>query len=320
MQRVITTTLHQIQNTATVMTTQEDTPYPTEEDASRRREEWEALRAVYGEEHVQTPNNNNADNSDEGEIKGPWMIQVTPHYKLELELPAGYPSLEAPIPKLSNFRGRRNSSTDIEALIQEMEDMWSQDTEVAILWVEHCRSVLLSDESEENAEEVGEPGEKTRQDEHNKPSESNSSSSDAVFACLSTHHLLDHKPDNLLRTGHKYQLNGFYKFGTPGVALAWGEMHNLENFMDALKSNMPQKKFFWIFQRPWTCLTEGEIPQGWNFVEEASSLKDALLRLPGVSEEDYFAALGIEKRLGNSDKNGKDSKVTKDGKGKKKKR
>jgi len=133
------------------------------------------------------------------------------------------------------------------------------------------------------------------------------------YACISTHHLLDHKPDNLLRTGHKFQLVGFYKFGTPGIAIAWGDKDGIEEFLDTLKRAMPQKKFELVFSRVWegdgdddddnttTTITDDKnnsknkpIPKGWESADPPT-LKQELDKI-GVPEEDYYTALGLEKR------------------------
>ena len=115
------------------------------------------------------------------------------------------------------------------------------------------------------------------------------------YACISTHHLLDHKPDNLLKTGHKCQLVGFYKFGTPGIAIAWGHKDSIEEFLDTLKRAMPQKKFELVFSRVWGDDDSNKpIPTGWESVDPPT-LKQELDKI-GVPEEDYYTALGIEKR------------------------
>lgn len=114
-----------------------------------------------------------------------------------------------------------------------------------------------------------------------------------VYACISTHHLLDHKPDNLLRTGHKFGISGVYKFGTPGIAVVWAEHRiQLENFMDTLKSNMPQKKFQLLLEREWS-VTSTTIPNGWTEMPSAAALKQALLDA-GAPLEDYYNIMGVD--------------------------
>ncbi len=113
---------------------------------------------------------------------------------------------------------------------------------------------------------------------------------DTQYACLSTHHLLDHKPDNLLKTGHKYGLKGFYKFGTPGIAIAWGDKDNIDDFLDTMKRAMPQKKFEVVFSRPWN---GQETSGGWNCVDP-QGLRDEMAKI-GTPEEDYYTALGLQK-------------------------
>ena len=107
---------------------------------------------------------------------------------------------------------------------------------------------------------------------------------------MSTHHLLDHKPDNLLRTAHKHGLTGFYKFGTPGIAVLFGEKNSIDSFAEKLKGNMPQKKFQFVLQQPW----EGSTPTVYHEVT-AATLKEGLSKL-GILEDDYYTILGIEKR------------------------
>ena len=122
---------------------------------------------------------------------------------------------------------------------------------------------------------------------------------DIQYACLSTHHLLDHKPDNLLRTGHKYGLKGFYKFGTPGVAIVWGDKDNIDDFLDMMKKEMPQKKFELVFCRSWS--PEQGTPEGWKSVDP-QGLREEMVRI-GAPEEDYYTALGLDKntiKQGNS--------------------
>lgn len=128
------------------------------------------------------------------------------------------------------------------------------------------------------------------------------------YAALRTHHLLDHKPDNLLRTGHKHGLTGFYKFGTPGIGVAWAaDEQSLHNFLDTLQSAMPQKKFSFVL---WKELEDGvaSCPSQWMEMASAAELKQAL-ESAMVEEDDYYTILGIEKREDNkNDSSGKKGK------------
>ena len=127
---------------------------------------------------------------------------------------------------------------------------------------------------------------------------------DTNYVCISTHHLFDHKPDNLLKTGHKFNLSGFYKFGTPGIAIAWGDEESIEEFLDTLKRAMPQKKFQLVFRRQWEA--QNQIPEGWKSVN-SPALKEELANV-GADEEDYFTVLGLEKshsKQGSSKRKGK---------------
>ncbi|MGK3761022.1 MAG: hypothetical protein ACI8RD_013340 [Bacillariaceae sp.] len=169
----------------------------------------------------------------------------------------------------------------------------------------------------------------------NKRDKTNDNSSPTIkYVCISTHHLLDHKPDNLLRTGNKFNLSGFYKFGTPGVAIAWGDTDNVDDFLDTLKRAMPQKKFEIVFIRTWKEEKHEEdeedddqngTPKGWKNVDPPT-LKKELDMIDGVPNEDYYTILGIEMRKDQKDnkcttenqKGKSNSKAKGKGKGKKK--
>ena len=69
------------------------------------------------------------------------------------------------------------------------------------------------------------------------------SSDDAVVTLVHSHHLLDHKPDNMILNGGKYKLRGVGCLGRPGVALCVGEQAAINKFRSKLKTAMPQKKF-----------------------------------------------------------------------------
>mmetsp|Transcript_12876 Transcript_12876/g.19148 ORF Transcript_12876/g.19148 Transcript_12876/m.19148 type:complete len:197 (+) Transcript_12876:2-592(+) len=69
------------------------------------------------------------------------------------------------------------------------------------------------------------------------------SSDDAVVTLVHSHHLLDHKPDNMILKGGKYKLRGVGCLGRPGVALCVGEQAAINKFRSKLKAAMPQKKF-----------------------------------------------------------------------------
>ena len=95
----------------------------------------------------------------------------------------------------------------------------------------------------------------------------------------------------LVVAGHKYGLKGFYKFGTPGIAIAWGDKDTIDDFLDTMKKAMPQKKFELVFCRPWK---EQKSPEGWNGVDP-QGLQIELATI-GAPEEDYYTALGLDKR------------------------
>jgi len=114
-----------------------------------------------------------------------------------------------------------------------------------------------------------------------------------VYACISTNHLFDHKPDNLLAMGRKYEVFGYYKYGSPGIALCWClDRVSLENFVDALKRNMPQKKFHVLFEREWA---GDSLPNksGWTKCTTPSELQISM-ELSGCPGDDYYLLLGLD--------------------------
>lgn len=64
-----------------------------------------------------------------------------------------------------------------------------------------------------------------------------------VVAILHSHHLLDHKPDNLILKGSRHKLRGVACLGRPGVALCIGSQRSISKFRASLESAMPQKRF-----------------------------------------------------------------------------
>jgi hypothetical protein len=127
-----------------------------ETDAFRRSDELEALQAVYGddiqavdEESSSHTTSKSTDNSSSSS-NGPWRIKVGPKVVLELILPANYPSQAAPSPRIHAPPWVLNESVAAD-LVQELVDLWTEDTEVAIVWAEHCRAELRLDQQEEGA-------------------------------------------------------------------------------------------------------------------------------------------------------------------------
>ena len=129
-----------------------------------------------------------------------------------------------------------------------------------------------------------------------------------ICAGVVSHHLFDHKPDNLLAKGSKYNLRGFYRYGTPGVAVVFGEEHNIENYVDSLKDAMPQKKFEIRFRKEDVA---DKSVKDWKNVE-LGDLREALTSLD--MEECFFAVTGLDsskandKSVGNEKSDGKASK------------
>jgi hypothetical protein len=125
-----------------------------------------------------------------------------------------------------------------------------------------------------------------------------------------SHHLFDHKPDNLLAKGNKYNLCGFYRFGTPGIAIVFGAQHDIDNYVDSLKDAMPQKKFEIRFQK-----TIDGAPKEWKETD-LGELRQALTEI-GLGEC-FFQVTGMDPSK--ATKQGEtDSKGGKKSKGKKNK-
>mmetsp|Transcript_19657 Transcript_19657/g.42717 ORF Transcript_19657/g.42717 Transcript_19657/m.42717 type:complete len:248 (-) Transcript_19657:1940-2683(-) len=78
---------------------------------------------------------------------------------------------------------------------------------------------------------------------HAKSKGSSDIKNEEVVTLIHSHHLLDHKPDNMILSGKKFKLRGVACLGRPGVALCIGSRNNVKKFMGKLKGSMPQKKF-----------------------------------------------------------------------------
>ena len=125
-----------------------------------------------------------------------------------------------------------------------------------------------------------------------------------------SHHLFDHKPDNLIAKGNKYNLHGFYRYGTPGVAVVFGAQHDIDNYVDSLKASMPQKKFEIRFQKT----TDGA-PKMWKEMD-LGGLRQGLTEI-GL-EDCFFRVTGLDP-LKATKQGTTDNKGGKKNKGKKKK-
>ncbi|CAJ1932796.1 unnamed protein product [Cylindrotheca closterium] len=127
----------------------------SDEDAARRDEEWGALIAFYGDDLVsggstlttQTPTSMIPDElskTAKGSSFRYWNIQVMPpNVTLELgDIPRDYPSgPNPPKPKLKAPQWIMDETRQ-EELEHELLTLFQSDTEVAIMWVEHCRSAI----------------------------------------------------------------------------------------------------------------------------------------------------------------------------------
>ena len=107
-----------------------------------------------------------------------------------------------------------------------------------------------------------------------------------MVALLHSHHLLDHKPDNMILKGGKHKLRGVASLGRPGVALCIGPPKSIAKFKGALESAMPQKRFK-------TKVLESVAPERLDGVSgfEEVSLGEFRGFLASVGEEEEFFAL-----------------------------
>ena len=125
-----------------------------EEDASRRAEELEALRAFYGDDRVVVMDTSVDDATESTKNRSleatTWKITLRhPDVILQLFMPRHYPSRCCPIPNLlaPSFVIDPDRQRDLAQELQS--DLWDKDnpSEVAILWTEHCKAALsLNDE------------------------------------------------------------------------------------------------------------------------------------------------------------------------------
>ena len=242
-----------------------------EDDMSRQLEEIQALQAVYGESAVHVAN-------------CVWTIPISSTVDLILSLPTHYPSCHAPIPTVRCFGLDPHTKSKLEA---DLLDMWEADMEVAVMWAEHLRSFfseLEHDHEEAHEVKISEPMTNTPPPPPRKA---------IVYSCVTTNHLLDHKPDNLLAMGRKYKVSGYYKYGSPGIAICWClDRVSLDNFMDALERVMPQKKFNVVFEREWAGDT---LPNdsGWTECATPSELQ-AAMEMSGCPGHDYSMSQGLD--------------------------
>ena len=120
-------------------------------------------------------------------------------------------------------------------------------------------------------------------------SSAKSKSEEVVVALLHSHHLLDHKPDNLILKGGKHKLRGVACLGRPGVALCVGPTKSIAKFQKTLESAMPQKRFK-------TKVLESVSPPQLDALAgfEEVSLGEFRIVLASVGEEaEFFALTGI---------------------------
>jgi len=233
--------------TGTASATSETGEMAEEDDASRRSEELEALRCFYEEDFLGSEGGScdsrpaaAAVGNSTPEADGPWRIRVAPRVVLVIQLPSDYPSASAPVPflKAPHWALDEGRRTD---LIAELEEMILPDTEMAILWAEHCRAELADvvddDRTAENDckvtsadENVGgkicTDTEKRRDDE------------DAILAVVEFHHMLigkSHKKESEALSAAANIVRGWIFMGGPSVAVVQATKTDLQDWVQACK-------------------------------------------------------------------------------------
>jgi tRNA(Arg) A34 adenosine deaminase TadA len=120
-----------------------------DENVLRRADEWEALMAVYeGDDNV----------SLESTKQNVWTI-VLGRARLQMRLPDGYPSREAPVDV--SVYAPHVSVNRLKEIENELHDLWTPDSEVILLWAEHVRAAI------EEVEETFERSSKAKTTENN---------------------------------------------------------------------------------------------------------------------------------------------------------
>ena len=154
-----------------------------DENDERRDEEWDALVAFYGDEMVSGSFSSDATAQDisdtaSGSSCRCWSIQIVPpNITLELQdIPRDYPGgPNPPRPKLNAPQWIMDEIRQAE-LQQELLTLFEPDTEVAIMWVEHCRSVI---EEYQEANQISKIGKPVDYDEHQTESSENNVANNA---------------------------------------------------------------------------------------------------------------------------------------------
>ena len=110
-----------------------------------------------------------------------------------------------------------------------------------------------------------------------------------VVTLIHSHHLLEHKPDNMILKGGKFKLRGVGCLGRPGIALCIGPQKSIEKFISKLKSAMPQKKFGMVSLD----VSVEELDNMQEFGEATLGQLRGILASIG-HEDKFFAVTGID--------------------------
>jgi hypothetical protein len=107
-----------------------------------------------------------------------------------------------------------------------------------------------------------------------------------VVALIHSHHLLDHKPDNMILKAGKFKLRGVgCLLVDQGVALCIGPQAAVNKFRSKLKAEMPQKKCGTIDIEV-TSILEDKLSSIENF--EEATLEELRSLLASMGHEEQF--------------------------------
>ena len=110
----------------------------SDDDIERQNEEFDALIAMYGDESVTKIKNGNVH----------WQIQIMKNITLDIQITPGYPRT-CPVPNLIAPPWIIDDQYQ-KSLKEELLNLYEEDLEVAIVWIEHCRENIQEYASKQN--------------------------------------------------------------------------------------------------------------------------------------------------------------------------
>lgn len=201
-----------------------------EEDKERRTEELDALRSFYEDDLLS--------GSDDC-----WRIRITRQIALEIHLLENYPSLSSPKPELvaPSWALDEGRKADV---IKELEEMILPDTEMGILWAEHCRAEFGCDNYDDKNVNKSTEDESTTSSPAADPQH-------VIIAVIEFHHMLigqSHKKESqALSAAASNGVLGYIYMGGPSYAVVKA-MHkgDLVNWLqECKKASKPGNIGYW---------------------------------------------------------------------------